>query len=211
LAKTVRQRALHACEYCRMPQAYYPTTPFPIDHIIARHHGGLTVLGNLALSGLHDNSHKGPVIAGLDPLTRKLTKLFNPRRHRWDRHFLWNGPELRGRTAIGRTTIIVLVMNHRDVIAVRRSLIEERLFPAGFNLERKDSTLYRDRSSTYREADLLTRLNWSSLTVPLGNLATISSSPPSAFTIRRRVDICMSDCHSNFDGLGCLMPSASAT
>jgi hypothetical protein len=130
LARKVRERAVHACEYCRMPQAYYPTTPFPIDHIIARQHGGLTVLGNLALSCLHDNSHKGPNIAGIDPLTRKITKLFNPRRHKWDRHFRWDGPALRGRTAIGRTTIIVLVMNHPDVLAVRQSLIEEGLFPS---------------------------------------------------------------------------------
>jgi hypothetical protein len=42
LASEVRERAGHACEYCRMPEAFYPTTPFPIDHIIARQHGGLT-------------------------------------------------------------------------------------------------------------------------------------------------------------------------
>ncbi len=58
-----------------MPQAFYPTVPFPIDHIIAQQHGGPTVLANLALSCLHDNSHKGPNIAGLDPLTKELTKL----------------------------------------------------------------------------------------------------------------------------------------
>jgi hypothetical protein len=53
LARKVRERAMHACEYCRMPQVFYPTSPFPIDRIIARHHGGLTTHGNLALSGLH--------------------------------------------------------------------------------------------------------------------------------------------------------------
>jgi hypothetical protein len=36
-----------------MPQVFYPTIPFPIDHIIARRHGGLTTLGNLAVSCLH--------------------------------------------------------------------------------------------------------------------------------------------------------------
>jgi len=41
LASEVRERAGHACEYCRMPEAFYPTTPFPLDHIIARQHGGL--------------------------------------------------------------------------------------------------------------------------------------------------------------------------
>jgi hypothetical protein len=92
LARKVRERAGRACEYCRMPQAYYPTVPFPIDHVIARRHGGRTTLGNLALSCLHDHSHKGPNISGIDPLTGKLTKLFNPRRHKWERHFRWDGP-----------------------------------------------------------------------------------------------------------------------
>src|SRR5262249_22546398 len=129
LAWEVRERAGHACEYCRMSQAYYPTVPFPIDHVIARQHGGPTTLGNLAPSCLHDNLHKGPNIAGIDPLTRKLTKLFNPRRHKWERHFRWDGPYPIGRTGVGRTTVVVLAMNDPDVIQVRRSLIEEGLFP----------------------------------------------------------------------------------
>jgi hypothetical protein len=129
LAEEVRRRASDACEYCRMPQAFYPTVAFPIDHIIARQHGGRTRLGNLALSCLHDNSHKGPNIAGLDPLTGKLTKLFNPRRHKWERHFRWDGPYLVGRTSVGRVTVAVLAMNDPDVVEVRESLMEEGLFP----------------------------------------------------------------------------------
>jgi hypothetical protein len=31
LARMVRERASHACEYCGMPQEFYPTVPFPID------------------------------------------------------------------------------------------------------------------------------------------------------------------------------------
>lgn len=53
LASQVRQRAGNACEYCRLHQAFYPTVPFPIDHVIARQHGGRTTLSNLALSCLH--------------------------------------------------------------------------------------------------------------------------------------------------------------
>ena len=66
LADDVRQRANYACEYCRMPQVFYPTVPFPIDHVIAQQHRGATVFGNLALSCLHDNSHKciAPVESG---------------------------------------------------------------------------------------------------------------------------------------------------
>jgi 5-methylcytosine-specific restriction endonuclease McrA len=92
LADQVRRRAGGACEYCRMPRAFYPTVPFPIDHIIARQHAGSTAPSNLALSCLHCNSHKGPNIAGIDPRTKRLTKLFNPRRHKWERHFRWVGP-----------------------------------------------------------------------------------------------------------------------
>lgn len=130
LAERVRQRAKYACEYCHMPQAYYPTVPFPIDHIIALQHRGRTVLGNLALSCLHDNSHKGPSIAGIDPVTKKLTRLFNPRRHKWARHFRWEGVYLVGKTAIGRVTVAVLAMNHPAVIEVRKTLRDEGLFPS---------------------------------------------------------------------------------
>jgi hypothetical protein len=111
-----------------MLQAFYPTVPFPIDHIIARQHGGHTVLSNLALSCLHCNSHKGPNLAGIDPLTRRLTKLFNPRRHQWARHFRWDGPYVVGKSAVGRTTIMVLAMNDPDAVDVRRELIDEGLF-----------------------------------------------------------------------------------
>jgi hypothetical protein len=125
LAREVRQRAGHRCEYCLVPEAFYQT-PFEIDHIIARQHGGPTVLSNLALSCLHDNGHKGPNIAGLDPVTRKLTKLFHPRRHKWDRHFRWQGPYIVGRTAIGRATVVVL---DRDAVRAREELIAEGVFP----------------------------------------------------------------------------------
>src|SRR5437660_11487008 len=110
LAEEVRRRAGDACEYCRIPQALYPA-PFPIDHVIAQQHSGPTVFSNLALACLHCNSHKGPNLAGRDAHTKKLTPLFNPRRHKWERHFRWDGPLLVGRTAIGRTTISVLAIN----------------------------------------------------------------------------------------------------
>jgi len=131
LVEEVRERADDICEYCRMPQSYYPTVVFPVDHIVAKQHGGPTRLSNLALSCLHCNSHKGPNIAGIDPRSRKLTKLFNPRRHKWERHFRWNGPLLVGRTAVGRVTIIVLAMNDPDLVEVREELIEEGVFPPG--------------------------------------------------------------------------------
>src|SRR5262245_47579454 len=125
LIRAVRQRGGNTCEYCRMPQRYYPTVPFPLDHIIARQHGGRTEKSNLAIACLHCNSHKGPNIAGLDPRSGKLTSLYHPRRHKWSRHFRFAGPAIVGRTAIGRATVAVLALNDPDFIAVRLALIAE--------------------------------------------------------------------------------------
>jgi hypothetical protein len=74
------------------------------------------------------NSFKGSNIAGFDPLTKKLTRLFHPRRHRWAWHFRWSGPLLTGRTAIGRVTIQVLQINCEAAVVLRESLLEEGLF-----------------------------------------------------------------------------------
>ena len=129
LERLIRRRANHACEYCRMPQEY-DDLPFQIDHIIARKHDGETISRNLALACFPCNNHKGPNIAGRDPRTGRIVRLFHPRRHKWSEHFQWDGPWLVGRTGIGRATIAVLEMNLPHRVALRQSLIEEGLFPA---------------------------------------------------------------------------------
>jgi hypothetical protein len=126
--QAVWRRAGNVCEYCLIPQTYYPA-PFQIDHIIATQHGGPTLLSNLALSCLHCNSHKGPNIAGRDSVTKKLTPLFNPPRHRWHRHFRWEGSVLIGRTPIGRVTVAVLNMNGTFLQRLREALMVDGLFP----------------------------------------------------------------------------------
>jgi 5-methylcytosine-specific restriction endonuclease McrA len=128
LDQLIRRRASYLCEYCQMLQFAYRFR-FPIDHVVARQHGGKTVSSNLALACLRCNAHKGPNLAGMDPVTGKLTRLYHPRRDPWSKHFRWNGAKLRGRTAIGRITIQILSINHPEVIAVRRSLIKEGRFP----------------------------------------------------------------------------------
>lgn len=127
VASFVRQRARSRCEYCRMPAQFDPL-PFQVDHVIAEQHGGKTTLDNLALSCLHCNKHKGPNIAGIDPLTGQLVPLFNPRRQRWERVFSWDGPVLVGRTRVGRATIHVLAMNAPDFLAFRAELIDEGVY-----------------------------------------------------------------------------------
>lgn len=128
LKQQVRDRAGNCCEYCRMPQGVYRPR-FPIDHVIAVQHGGLTQLENLAEACLRCNLAKGPNLAAIDPKTKKMVRLYHPRRDRWSRHFRWYGPRLLGKTAIGRATIGLLQINHPHYVAVRRSLIDEGVLP----------------------------------------------------------------------------------
>jgi HNH endonuclease len=128
LRQAVRSRAGNRCEYCHLPEAHV-VTPCQVEHVIARQHAGSGSLANLAYSCLRCNLHKGPNLAGIDPITKKLTGLFNPRLQRWTRHFRWEGPLLVGKTAQGRTTIEVLAMNDSDRIALRQELLEQGLLP----------------------------------------------------------------------------------
>jgi len=128
LRAKVRKRAAGLCEYCRIPESAV-RPPFQFDHIIAQQHGGRTIMNNISYSCLPCNKHKGPNIAGIDPKFGKVVSLFHPRRNKWDRHFRWDGPYLRGRSAIGRATIVVLAMNDPVYVEVRQTLIDEGVFP----------------------------------------------------------------------------------
>jgi HNH endonuclease len=111
-----------------MPQALN-FLDFEFDHIIAQSHGGLATAENLALACYHCNSHKGPNLSGFDPVTRRITRLFNPRKDRWNVHIEWDGPLLRGRTAIGRVTVYALNMNEPESVAIREMMIEDGHLP----------------------------------------------------------------------------------
>ena len=128
LTHRVWRRARGCCEYCLMPQRY-DDTPFELDHVIAKKHEGPTSGANLSLSCFYCNSFKGSNIAGFDRMTRKVTPLFNPRRHSWSRHFRWQGSYVFGRTAIGRVTVAVLRMNDPLRVELRQNLIDEGVFP----------------------------------------------------------------------------------
>jgi hypothetical protein len=123
----VIRRGRGRCEYCHFPE-FAAELPFHTDHIIAEKHRGPTTLGNLAWACFSCNLYKGPNIAGIDPVTGKLSRLFHPRRDVWAEHFAWEGVWLHGKTAVGRTTIAVLAVNAADSIAVREALRDEGLF-----------------------------------------------------------------------------------
>jgi len=117
----VRERAQNACEYCHLHQDDSPLAALHVEHIIPKVHGGTDDLDNLALACIDCNLHKGTNLTGIDPQTNEVTELFNPRRQRWDEHFVRREIHIAGLTATGRTTIRVLNMNSEDQIALRSS------------------------------------------------------------------------------------------
>lgn len=125
----VRERAGRCCEYCRFPE-WGTRLPFHLDHILARQHGGETTLENLAFACSHCNRYKGPNVAGVDPQSRCIVQVFDPRQQIWDEHFRWQGPRLAGKTPIGRATIQLLRINREIAVQTRELLMREGLFVA---------------------------------------------------------------------------------
>ena len=125
IVRRVRERANDSCEYCQLPFALHPA-PFQLDHIIAKQHGGVSGLDNLALACIHCNRYKGPNLAGIDPETGTLTRLFHPRTDDWNVHFQWNGSEILPLSPIGRVTVLVLFVNDPELVWLRSTLAAEK-------------------------------------------------------------------------------------
>jgi len=96
-----------------------PLATLQIEHIIPRKHGGKDNPDNLALACIDCNLSKSSNIAGRDPGTNQLTPLFNPRSQLWEDHFALQGAYIVGRTAVGRTTVLVLNMNSDEQLELR--------------------------------------------------------------------------------------------
>ena len=52
-------------------------------------------------------------------LEDEVVYIFNPRQQRWNTHFVWNGVEAIGLTAIGRATLQALDLNRSTMLAIR--------------------------------------------------------------------------------------------
>ena len=77
--EAIRRRAAGRCEYCHLPAAHV-LTPFQIEHVVAKQHGGRDTLSILAYACLRCNLHKGPNLTGIDPVNGAVEPLFHPRR-----------------------------------------------------------------------------------------------------------------------------------
>ena len=127
LYAAVRFRAGFRCEYCRLPEASSDLS-FPVDHVIARKHGGLTQLDNLALACQRCNAHKGTDLATVEWPSQDLIRLFHPRQDRWQDHFRFESAVIVGLTPVGRATARLLAMNDPRRVATRLWLIQDGLF-----------------------------------------------------------------------------------
>jgi hypothetical protein len=120
----VFDRARGLCEYCLLPDSE-ATQPHQLDHIIARQHGGGDDEGNLALCCVVCNRYKGTNLTSLDPETKQLTPLFNPRHQHWQEHFLLEQGRILGLTPAGRATAFILRLNDEWRVLLRQTLERE--------------------------------------------------------------------------------------
>lgn len=130
LREIVLAEARHRCGYCLTPSGI-TGTPMEIDHITPESLGGLTIRENLWSACSMCNDHKGSRIAALDPATREIVRLFNPRRHVWSEHFCWSsvGDEIVGKTPTGRATVVALRLNRSELVAARQRWIRAGWHP----------------------------------------------------------------------------------
>ncbi len=129
LRKLVRQRAHDCCEYCLASDedAVLPHEP---DHVIAIKHGGDTCESNLAWACYNCNRRKGTDIASIDPDSKEITRLFNPRTDKFAEHLELNlDGSIIPLTPIGRTTAFFLDLNEYQRVLIRQRLQRARRFP----------------------------------------------------------------------------------
>jgi hypothetical protein len=119
LRRAVIERAKNRCEYCKLSQTGQEAT-FHIDHVMPRAKDGRTILENLALACVSCSLRKSSQTVAKDPASGVETPLFDPRRHIWSDHFEWHQVEIRPKTAIGRVTVKVLLLNRVLILDIRR-------------------------------------------------------------------------------------------
>ena len=112
LRSQVRQQANYLCEYCHSSEEA-STSQFTIDHLQPKSLGGSDTLPNLALACHRCNTRRYNFVTGIDPKTKRIVPLFNPRKDRWDQHFCWSQDCLciLGTSNTGRATCKRLDMN----------------------------------------------------------------------------------------------------
>jgi hypothetical protein len=111
-----------------VPQSAAPFLTFHVEHIQAQQHISDDSPDNLTLACPHCNLHKGPNVTSIDPDSREVIGLFNPRSHTWSDHFQLDGALIIGLTQPGRVTARLLNMNAEEHIEIRARLLARNEF-----------------------------------------------------------------------------------
>ncbi len=128
VCRQVITRANDRCEYCRMHQSLQGAT-FHVEHILPKIAGGTDSEDNLCLACPSCNLHKSSRTESIDPESELVVVLFHPRTDRWVDHFKWYELQLQGSTAIGRATVVALLMNSIRRLRIREAEAMFELFP----------------------------------------------------------------------------------
>lgn len=126
LKDKVISRAKEKCEYCliNLKFSYFP---FHIEHIISIKHGGETLFENLAFACPICNMNKGTDL-GTNDETDTLIRFFNPRKDKWEGHFLLDSTGMIiEKTKVGKATIKILKMNHPESLIERKEMLKFNL------------------------------------------------------------------------------------
>jgi hypothetical protein len=110
-----------------------------IEHILPASRGGASIEENLWLSSPLCNGFKSDHTSAADPTTGVEVDLFNPRRQRWNEHFVWSPDGLRviGLTPTGRATVALLRLDSDpDAILVRSYWVQAGWHPPSGDEER---------------------------------------------------------------------------
>jgi HNH endonuclease len=125
IQEQVRQRAKYLCEFCHADERWQ-YVKFTVDHLVPLSLGGNDHPDNLALACFHCNRRKTNKLVAIDLQTETEVSLFNPRQDNWQDHFIWSVDSLMiiGLTAIGRATVLALLLNRDRVIPIRAADFE---------------------------------------------------------------------------------------
>ena len=120
LRRIVAEAAQYRCGFCLSSELVMGVL-MEVEHILPESKGGQTIEENLWLACRHCNGSKGDRIAARDPVTKKMVRLFHPRRDRWTDHFRWidEGRRIKGLSATGRATVKALQLNRDFLVAAR--------------------------------------------------------------------------------------------
>jgi hypothetical protein len=125
LRQQVIEDANYRCAYCKAP-SLITGAPLIMEHTLPKSLGGTDDRENLVAACYRCNEFKGAKIVARDPETQQMSPLFNPRKHRWGDHLVWEngGTHVRGLTAIGRATVVALRLNNDYAVRARSVWIE---------------------------------------------------------------------------------------